>query len=581
MNSNNKDTYNNSESSTTSEVSDAQESHVEISSDLTKQTLTRKMQDIEIQRKEELTEERGTQLGMHYINLLGFPIGPETLAVIPEKFARQYRVICFFKDEAQIRIAALEPQDSGIQKIVSDFQKTFPLSHIEVYIFSEHSFEKAVELYKALPKFKPISKELALDQATLERFQKEITNFDIFQKRLQTGTVSEKLALIIAAAIRAESSDIHIQSEANEGSIRFRIDGVLQIVGTLPKAVVTKLVNRIKSIAGLKINITDVPQDGRVTVELGNEKLDVRVSSLPSAYGESIVMRLLLANIVHLSFQDLGLRGKAFDDLKREIGRPNGMILTTGPTGSGKTTTMYAMLRQLNKPEVKIVTLEDPIEYKLPGITQSQVSYSKNYTFAKGLRAILRQDPDIVMVGEIRDAETAEISVQAALTGHLVLSTIHTNDASGAVPRFLSMGVRPFLLAPALNTIVGQRLVRKICPHCKVPDDTLSEATLETVRSIIADIPESSQTRVDLSNMKFYHGKGCAQCHNGLRGRIGIFEVLIMNENIERVLLSEEVSEYRMKDLAHEYGMITMVQDGLIKALNGITTVAEVFRVVQ
>ncbi|OGY80068.1 MAG: hypothetical protein A3B74_05295 [Candidatus Kerfeldbacteria bacterium RIFCSPHIGHO2_02_FULL_42_14] len=448
-------------------------------------------------------------------------------------------------------------------------------------MFSEHSFEKAVELYKALPKFKPISKELALDQATLERFQKEITNFDIFQKRLQTGTVSEKLALIIAAAIRAESSDIHIQSEANEGSIRFRIDGVLQIVGTLPKAVVTKLVNRIKSIAGLKINITDVPQDGRVTVELGNEKLDVRVSSLPSAYGESIVMRLLLANIVHLSFQDLGLRGKAFDDLKREIGRPNGMILTTGPTGSGKTTTMYAMLRQLNKPEVKIVTLEDPIEYKLPGITQSQVSYSKNYTFAKGLRAILRQDPDIVMVGEIRDAETAEISVQAALTGHLVLSTIHTNDASGAVPRFLSMGVRPFLLAPALNTIVGQRLVRKICPHCKVPDDTLSEATLETVRSIIADIPESSQTRVDLSNMKFYHGKGCAQCHNGLRGRIGIFEVLIMNENIERVLLSEEVSEYRMKDLAHEYGMITMVQDGLIKALNGITTVAEVFRVVQ
>lgn len=557
------------------------ESHIEVSSEFTKDTLSRKMQDIETKRKEELTEEHGAQLGFHYINLLGFPIGPETLAIIPEKTARANKAICFFKDEAQIRIAAIEPQSPAVQQTVDDLQKTFPLSHIEVYILSEHSFEKALELYKSLPKFKPITKELALDKATIERLKKEITSFEIFQKKLQEGTVSEKLALIIAAAIHEQSSDIHIQSEADEGSIRFRIDGVLQIVGTVPKEVTVKLVNRIKAIAGLKINITEVPQDGRVTVDLGEEKLDLRISSLPSAYGESVVMRLLLGNVVSLNFQELGLRGKAFDDLQREIERPNGLILTTGPTGSGKTTTMYAILRQLNKPEVKIVTLEDPIEYKLGGITQSQVSYSKDYTFAKGLRALLRQDPDIVMVGEIRDAETAEIAVQAALTGHLVLSTIHTNDASGAVPRFLSMGIKPFLLAPALNTIVGQRLVRKICPHCKVSDDTLSPETLENIRSVLQDIPEASQTQINLAHMQFYRGKGCSRCNNGLRGRIGIFEVLVMNENIERTLLTEEVSEYRMKDFAHEYGMITMVQDGLIKALNGITTVAEVFRVVQ
>jgi len=286
---------------------------------------------------------------------------------------------------------------------------------------------------------------------------------------------------------------------------------------------------------------------------------------------------LLRPKSIALEFENLGVRGLAQERLNAEIAKPNGMIVTTGPTGSGKTTTLYAILKKLNEPGVKIITLEDPVEYKMVGINQSQVEHDKGYDFAKGLRAILRQDPDIVMVGEIRDLETAEISIQAALTGHLVVSTIHTNSAAGAIPRFLSMGVKPFLLAPALNALIGQRLVRRLCEKCKIPA-VLTPAQLVQVKATLSAIPPTANVKVDLNNLKFMGpGKGCETC-NGMsyKGRVGIYEIFSMSKDIEAAILESTVSEYKIQELAVKEGMITMAQDGLLKALDGLTSVDEV-----
>jgi type II secretory ATPase GspE/PulE/Tfp pilus assembly ATPase PilB-like protein len=310
-----------------------------------------------------------------------------------------------------------------------------------------------------------------------------------------------------------------------------------------------------------------------------DDRIDIRASFLPTNFGESVVMRLLRSSAVGLEFNDLGIRGRSFDQLKREVERPNGMIITTGPTGSGKTTTLYAILKKLNNQEIKIITIEDPIEYQLAGVNQSQTS--KNYTFAQGLRSIVRQDPDIIMVGEIRDLDTAEIAIQAALTGHLVLSTIHTNDAAGTVPRFLSMGAKPYLLAPALNAMIGQRLVRKICAQCK-QEIKLDDEILKRVKDLLNELAEADKKKIDFDKLTFYQGDGCEACQGlGFKGRIGIYEVLTMNQEIEKLILSGQASEYDMRDNAKKNGMITMVQDGLLKALDGITSVEEVFRVAE
>jgi len=451
----------------------------------------------------------------------------------------------------------------------------------QVYMVSEQSLSYALSLYAKLPKIRPPTKGVALTEEDLKKFGEEFHSFEELQSRLKGVSVTDVVTLLVAASIQSKSSDVHIEAEEKEIVVRFRIDGVLHVVVQLPKTDWARIVSRLKLLSSLKLNVTDRPQDGRFTISAKAGNVDVRVSTIPTAYGESIVMRLLRSTAVGLKFDDLGIRGRAFDQLRREVDRPNGMIMTTGPTGSGKTTTLYAILNKLNDSETKIITLEDPIEYKLAGIAQSQIDASKNYTFASGLRSILRQDPDIVMVGEIRDLETAEIAVQAALTGHLVLSTIHTNSAAGAIPRFLAVGTKPFLLAPALNAIIGQRLVRKIHEECK-EEVKLDEETLTRVKEILGGIPKDSEYKVDLEKMKFYHGKGCAKCFDlGYKGRIGIYEIMTMNKEIEEVILSGKVSEYSMQEIAVKYGMITMVQDGLLKALDGITSVEEVFSVAE
>lgn len=534
-----------------------------------------KMTELDLKAKEDQTEQQAASLGLPFINLTAFPISAEALKTILEAEARAKKIVCFYFTPDNLKIGCLEYSEE-IQEFAYQLGERHH-SKVEIYLISEHSLESALKLYATLPIIKPITKDINITDEELNKFQESIGNLQGLQAMFKNVNITDILTLMIAAALKTNSSDIHVEAEEKGIAVRYRIDGVLHEVATLPKEDWKRFVSRIKLLAGLKINVTDKPQDGRVTLKLSSSSLDVRVSTMPTTYGESIVMRILHSGSKGVTYDNLGLRGEAYERLRHEVERPNGMIITTGPTGSGKTTTMYAILRTLNKPGVKIITLEDPVEIKMAGINQSQVDASRDYTFAKGLRSILRQDPDICMVGEIRDLETAEIAIQAALTGHLMLSTIHTNSASGAIPRFLSMGVKPFLLAPALNAIIGQRLVRRICDSCK-KEVTLEKETMDRVLGILEKMPEAEKSKIDMNNLHFYAGAGCETCSGlGYKGRIGIYEIFTMTKEIEQNILSGQVSEYVIEEIAVKNGMVTMVQDGILKALDKITSIEEVF----
>jgi len=542
-----------------------------------------KMEEIRLQTLEDETQSRASLYNLPYISLQAFPIGPEVISLIPEETAREHKIIVFFRLDREMRVAVVDPDEPAIHDIMAQLQHDHEDVHIELYMISQHSFDFAVQLYRSVSKIKKVQLNVQITADQLKQFRAELTSAQIFEQRLPTVNMTEAFAMIISMALNAGSSDIHIEAEEKDVAIRFRIDGVLVVFARLPQTMWKRLISRIKTVSGLKINVTEIPQDGRITIEMeGDNSLDIRVSTLPSAFGESVVFRLLTSSAIGLSFDELGMRPPVYAKLKAEIEKPNGMIITTGPTGSGKTTTLYAILNTLNSPDNKIITLENPIEYKLKGIVQSQIDHSKNYTFSLGLRAILRQDPDIIMVGEIRDFETAQTAIDAALTGHLMLSTIHTNDASGAVPRFLGMGVQGIFLAPALNAIIGQRLVRRICGKCKQTYTPPAEEVTR-MKEWLDRIPENSgETKPDVSNVTFYKGVGCDACNNtGYKGRVGIYEVFTMSAEVEQQILSGRVSEFQMKEILHRAGMVTMGQDGMLKVLEGLTTLDEVFRVAK
>jgi len=535
-----------------------------------------KQQQLKIKEIERLTKQKADKSGLPYINLFGFPISPEALSLVKEEEARRLKAVCFYYDGKNLRLAALNPHADATTALSRELSEKYYTNN-QIYLISGNSLNYALAVYKTIPKPREIIRGVKITEADLDKYSEKFSSFRDLQEQINQAQTTEIVTMIMAAAVKSNSSDIHIEAEEKEIKVRFRIDGVLHDVAVLGKEAWSKIISRMKLLAGVKINVIDKPQDGRLSIYLKEDRIDIRASFLPTNFGESVVMRLLRSSAVGLEFGDLGIRGRAFEQLKREIERPNGMIITTGPTGSGKTTTLYAVLKKLNNQETKIITIEDPIEYQLKGVNQSQTTPS--YTFAQGLRSIVRQDPDIIMVGEIRDLETAEIAIQAALTGHLVLSTIHTNDAAGTVPRFLSMGAKPFLLAPALNAMIGQRLVRKVCPKCKV-ESKLSKDIGDRVKELLEKLPEEEKKKINLDKLKFYHGTGCDFCQGiGYKGRIGIYEVMTMNAVIEKLILAGQVSEYDMRDNAAKNGMITMVQDGLLKAIDGITSIEEVFRV--
>jgi type IV pilus assembly protein PilB len=539
---------------------------------------TKKQSEIKIKEIERKTKQAAQQLGLDYVNLSGFPISPEALALVQEQRAREMNLICFYYDGKNIRLGCVDPTAEVKNEVMQLGDQYF--AEAKLYLISPTSLELALETYKSLPKIKKYESGVEINEESLEKFKDAISSYKSLNEKINEVNITDIITLMLATALKVRGSDIHIEAEENGVVIRIRIDGVLQEAATISREKWHQIVSRLKILARVKINITNTPQDGRYTIYLKDKKIDVRCSFLPTAYGESVVMRLLDSSAAALEFETLGIRKEIMPLLAREIAKPNGLILTTGPTGSGKTTTLYAIVNKLNQPGTKIITLEDPIEYQLSGINQSQVNEKHGYTFADGLRSILRQDPNVVMVGEIRDLETAEIAVQASLTGHLVLSTLHTNDAAGVIPRLIDIGVKPYFLVPSINVVVGQRLVRKLCTHCR-QEHHLSPEEIEQVNKILAVISPKAGIDIPANLPQMYQaGAGCEFCNFiGYQERIGIYEIFTMNDRIKQLTIDAAPS-FKILQQAIEDGMITMLQDGVLKAMEGVTSLAEVYRVI-
>jgi type IV pilus assembly protein PilB len=536
----------------------------------------RVIQDLDKQFIERDTRSRARLLGIPYIDLYGFPIDTAHLEVIPQNVVIKVEMGPFTINSKEIYLASPNPNAPGQSEVIAQLQQRGYTT--KLFLCSHDSFRKLVDMYNHIMDTEIADDVISLSEQDLLD-QKSAENLAKLEESLKGKSVSEKIEAILSAALSNNASDIHFEPEKEEYVLRLRLDGVLHTFAELPQTERKSIESRIKLLSGLKINIDNIPQDGRFTFKANGKDIDVRVSMLPSNYGYSIVMRLLGTGNLALELDTLGFVGVAKDRVQQAIAKPQGMILTTGPTGSGKTTTLYTFLSDLNGGDTKIITLEDPIEYKLEGVSQTQIDHKAGYTFGSGLRSILRQDPDVVMVGEIRDPETAETAVQAAMTGHLVLSTLHTNDAAGAIPRLMDMNIRGFLLADALSVLIAQRLMRRLCPHCKRPDNPSPEK-LQEMKDLLATIPEGEKTRIP-ENFQFYTADGCEHCNGlGYKGRVGAYEVITMTSGLRELISSQFPSIVQVREIAQKEGMITMKQDAVLKALAGTTDIKEIERTI-
>ncbi|HLD85998.1 MAG TPA: GspE/PulE family protein [Patescibacteria group bacterium] len=527
--------------------------------------------------EEVLYEMVAKHLNLPYIDLRNVTIRKDILLAVPEPIAQAHEVIAFDRDESTVKVATTDPDDLQTFEFLG---KSFQ-AKLLIYLTSPSSFREASKQYHQSLKAE-FAKLTGIDET------KDESSEGALHQLAEDLPVIRIVDTLLEYAIFERASDIHIEPTETQVVVRYRVDGILKDVMTLPKNVQPGLIARIKILSNLKLDEHRLPQDGRFKVKTKEYEVSFRVSIIPVFDGEKIVMRLLQESGQVLTLEQLGLQKKPLEVLKRNIDKPHGMILVTGPTGSGKTTTLYSIMNVLNTPDVNISTVEDPIEYRMPRINQSQVNPRIGFTFAGGLRALLRQDPDIIMVGEIRDSETAEIGIHAAMTGHLVLSTLHTNDAVGTLPRLLDMGVAPFLVASTTNLIVAQRLVRKVCQNC-IASYQLSAKNVEDLAKQL-DLPALLKTLTregaitanqSMANLLFYRGKGCKQCsQEGYRGRIGIYEIFEITPTVAEMILNRATAN-ELKKAALSQGMLSMLEDGFLKAKNGITTVEEVLRVTK
>ncbi len=532
---------------------------------------------------EELVKSKAEDFGMPYVDLQEKVVKQKILDLIPEKAAKTYKFVPFGKTDRKLKVALSNPADLKALEALEFIKAKSDLS-IEEYLTSRQGVDFILDQYGSAEKeVSKILKEAENEkQSKVVKLQEEIESASTQEEKITAETsVSRTVAIILRYAIQAKASDVHIESERDSVRVRYRIDGMLRQVLTLPKQIHSAIISRIKILSNLKIDEKRKPQDGRFFLEINKKPIDLRVSVLPTVNGEKVVMRVLDRDTGVLTLDQLGVTGQAAEILEHQVKEPYGMVLVTGPTGSGKTTTLYALLSALNTSKVNIVTLEDPVEYQLAKINQSQVNHSVKYDFASGLRSIVRQDPDIIMVGEIRDNETADMAIHAALTGHIMLSTVHTMDAVGTIPRLTDMGVEPFLVASALNTIVSQRLVRRVCTKCakkKVLDSRLKTLITEALK----DVPVSEFKGIDMNKpLEISEPQGCDQCNGtGYKGRVGIYEVLAVEGRFQQAVLDRKSSADLLK-IAKEKGMIELKQDGFLKVLRGETTVEEVLRVTK
>jgi len=516
-----------------------------------------------------LVKAKATLYNIPYIDLETTPSSPEALSVLPQQVAQRFRVfpISLDKKLKLLSLAMADPLDLtaiGFIEQKTGYQvKPFSAepTRIDTIVATSYSTSLAKEVTEAL-------KEVAPGKRKVQVVDTGKTGV------LREEKISEIVRHILNFSVKSRASDIHIEPQEKSTRVRYRIDGILQEKLTTPRELHDALISRIKILSGMKIDEKRIPQDGRFNFNTEEEEVDLRVSTLPTTWGEKVVIRLLKKTGGIPDLGELGLRGRALKNLEDAIIRPHGIILITGPTGSGKTTTLYSIIQRINTPKINIMTLEDPIEYKIAGVNQVQINPGAGLTFASGLRSFLRQDPNVILVGEIRDQETADLAVQAALTGHLVFSTLHTTDASGALPRMLDMGAEPYLLASSITAIMAQRVLRRIHQSCRVdyiPEDKIVDEIKSTLGNIWKPVGQ----------VKFYKGKGCAECGNtGYYGRVAVFEVLPVSEKISRLIL-ERSSSADIEHTAKEEGMVTMKQDGYMKVVEGVTSVEEVLRVAQ
>lgn len=535
--------------------------------------------------EEKIVKIKAEFLNIPYINLRERIIRSEILNEIPEKAVLFYQVIPFERSENFIKVAMTDPLNIDALDALK-FISIKRNIETKIYLISKSGFSSAIKQYRTLnEELKSVLENVDQQISSRENKQKEDQEGEI-ERIAEQAPVSKIVDIIITNAVEGKASDIHIEPEENELKVRYRLDGILHNSLVLPKKVSAAVVSRIKILSNLKIDETRKPQDGRfrfvISGRSGVEKsVDLRVSTFPTVNGEKVVMRILDTSSDIGSLENLGISPAGLKAINENINRPFGIILVTGPTGSGKSTTLYAMLKILNREGVNIVTLEDPVEYFMAGINQSQIKIEIGYTFSSGLRSILRQDPDIIMVGEIRDKETAELATHAALTGHLVLSTLHTNNAAGVIPRLIDMGIEPFLISSSMNIAIGQRLVRRICKHCAQETEPSPEIK-QLIENELAEIPDDQKSGLNLKNgIKIFSSKGCGKCkQSGFIGRIGIYEIFQMTAGIEAII-SAEVTEGEIEKEARKQKMITMKQDAILKALQGMTTIEEVLRTTE
>ena len=528
---------------------------------------------------EKIAQELAKSLNLPYLDLRIIKPEVDALKYITLELAEQAKAIPIKKEKDKILLAVVDPYNQQLLKIKESFKKQG--LQINLAIISSESFNVGKEEYKFV-QTKRISyiKTFEINYNIFQEVQEKIQKKEELQSLVQNLVKSDPFSIldyILAGALKFNASDVHFEPYENDIFVKYRLDGILYNILTFPKSIYFLLKNRIKVLSGLVINIVDKPQDGSFSISYQDQKIDVRTSFLPSSYDEAIVLRLLNFAVVQVKLENLGLREDDLETLKYAIYQPHGLILNTGPTGSGKTTTLYSILITIKKPEIKIITIENPIEYRIEGIAQSQVDEDRGFTFASALRSILRHDPDVILVGEIKDKETAETAIQASLTGHLVLSTLHTNDSLGAIPRLISLGIDPKLIPPALLVVIAQRLVRRICPYCKeeyLPDENLKNKIKEKLKKL----PKKVKINFDLENFYLARGNGCDKClQTGYKGRVGIFEFLKVTKELEE-LIYQNPSEIEILN-AIEDDFVTLQQDALIKALEKITTIEEIERV--
>ncbi|MBI5414595.1 type II/IV secretion system protein [Candidatus Peregrinibacteria bacterium] len=547
------------------------------SSDSKATVISGAISDINQEFKEKEVQMKARELGISYIDVSLVPINPDLLDIIPEGESQKAKIIPFFRVGQKLRVALVDPENFETKRVLNELKEKNYV--VNMNLCSGEGLKKVQDVYATKREKK---KEVIADvrQENVGNIEAVIASLGDLPKVLAKLKSDEALNVLHRAVLRMGVSDLHLEPQANTYEIRARVDGILTLLFSIPSgsSVIDALIKQIKYNSRLKLNISNVPQDGQYFFKTNDRYVDVRVSTLPTKRGESVVLRFLDPKKGLVELSELGFSDFLKTKLEKVLEARNGLILVTGPTGSGKTTTLYSLLQKVNSSEKKIITLEDPVEYHLPGILQSQVDEEQNYTFNSGLRSILRQDPDIVMVGEIRDLETAETSVQASLTGHIVFSTLHTNSAIDAIPRFLNMGVKNYILAPALRAVIAQRLLRKVCPNCgkeREMSTSEKEEIFETLKKM-----KKPEEKLPPVTSKMREGKGCEECSKtGFRGQMAVAEILIISKEMQDAIY-ENSSTKEIEKIAIQNGFRTMWEEGILAVLEGKTTLAELKRAV-